>query len=130
MLDNVGLLAPCESSMQLLLVFGLVLLGACGTLLLKLGAGKVVYSEGIWVMLSTMLRNPALVIGMIMQMIPLVGWVVLLKYMPLTKLQPMIALTYVITPALAVLFLGEHMGALRAAGIGLIVVGVLLVSAS
>lgn len=68
--------------------------------------------------------------GFILQMIPLVSWVVLLKYMPLTKLQPMIALTYVVTPVLAVLFLGEHVGTLRMAGIGLIVLGVVLVSAS
>lgn len=116
--------------MQLLIVFGLVILGACGTVLLKVGAERVVYSDGLWALLSSALKNPALVAGFTMQMIPLVAWVVLLKYMPLTKLQPMIALTYVVTPVLAVLFLGEQVGALRATGIGLIVVGVVLVSAS
>ncbi len=116
--------------MQLLLVFGLVILGACGTLLLKIGAGRVVYADGIAPMLMSALKNPPLVAGFTLQMIPLVAWVVLLKYMPLTKLQPMIALTYVVTPVLAVLFLGEQVGALRATGIGLIVVGVVLVSAS
>ena len=116
--------------MQLLIVFGLVILGACGTVLLKVGAGRVTYSEGVGVLLLTALRNPPLVAGFIMQMIPLVSWVVLLKFMPLTKLQPMIALTYVVTPVLAVLFLGEHVGPLRMTGIGLIVLGVLLVSAS
>lgn len=116
--------------MQLLIVAGLVILGAFGTLLLKIGSVRVVYSDGLMPMLNSALRNPPLVIGMIMQMIPLVSWVVLLKFMPLTKLQPMIALTYVITPVLAVLFLGEQVSALRAAGIALIVVGVVLVSAS
>lgn len=115
--------------MQLLIVFGLVILGACGTVLLKVGAGRVTYSDGILPMLTSAFNLP-LVTGFILQMIPLVSWVVLLKYMPLTKLQPMIALTYVVTPVLAVLFLGEHIGLLRMAGIGLIVLGVLLVSAS
>jgi drug/metabolite transporter (DMT)-like permease len=112
------------------LVLFLVGLGACGTILLKVGAERVVYSDGIAILVATALKNPHLVIGFILQMIPLVSWVVLLKYMPLTKLQPMIALTYVVTPVLAVIFLGEHIGPLRMAGIGLIVAGVLLVSAS
>ena len=116
--------------MQLLFVFGLVLLGACATVLLKVGAERVTYADGIVPMLWSALRNVPLVTGFTLQMIPLVAWVVLLKYMPLTKLQPMIALTYVVTPVLAVLFLGEQVGPLRAAGIGLIVVGVVLVSAS
>ncbi|TMN19312.1 EamA family transporter [Pseudoxanthomonas sp. X-1] len=116
--------------MQTLLVFALVLLGACGTVLLKAGAGRVIYSEGLAVALKTILTNPALLLGMVMQIIPLVSWVVLLKFMPLTKLQPMIALTYVVTPVLAVLFLGEHISQLRMIGIGLIVLGVILVSAS
>jgi len=116
--------------MQLLLVFGLVLLGACGTVLLKVGAERVIYSQGFGTLVGTMLHNPPLVGGMVMQVIPLVAWVVLLKFMPLTKLQPMIALTYAITPMLAVFLLGEQVGALRAAGIGLIVFGVVLVSVS
>ncbi|WP_369934235.1 EamA family transporter [Xanthomonas tesorieronis] len=116
--------------MIFLLVFFLVGLGACGTILLKIGAERVVYSDGMVVLLATALKNPSLVAGMIMQMIPLVSWVVLLKFMPLTKLQPMIALTYVVTPVMAVLFLGEHIGPLRASGIALIVLGVVLVSAS
>jgi drug/metabolite transporter (DMT)-like permease len=116
--------------MQLTIVIGLVILGAFGTLLLKIGAGRVIYSEGLGPLFDSAVRNPPLVIGMIMQVIPLVSWVVLLKVMPLTKLQPMIALTYVITPILAVVFLGESVGGLRIAGISLIVVGVMLVSAS
>lgn len=116
--------------MQLLLVFGLVLLGACGTVLLKVGAERVTYADGLMPMLLSVVKNAPLVSGFILQMIPLVSWVVLLKFMPLTKLQPMIALTYVVTPVLAVLFLGEQVGPLRMAGIGLIVLGVVLVSAS
>lgn len=112
------------------LVLALVALGATGTILLKVGAERVVYSDGLNHLVLSALKNPPLVSGFILQMIPLVAWVVLLKYMPLTKLQPMIALTYVVTPILAVVFLGEQVGALRAAGIGLIVLGVVLVSAS
>lgn len=116
--------------MLYVIVVIMVGLGACGTLLLKIGAEKVVYSEGATVLARTILSNPALLIGMVMQVIPLVSWVVLLKFMPLTKLQPMIALTYVITPLLAIMFLGEHVSGLRAAGIAMIVVGVVLVGMS
>lgn len=115
--------------MIILIILMLVTLGAFGTLLLKIGAEKVVYTEGVVVLLQTAL-SPALVVGMVLQLIPLVSWVVLLKFMPLTKLQPMIALTYVVTPVLAVMFLGEHVSSLRMAGIGLIVIGVVLVGAS
>ena len=116
--------------MQSLIVVFLVILGAFGTLFLKIGAVNVVYSSGLRALLRSSIFNLPLVIGMLMQIIPLVSWVVLLKYMPMTKLQPMIALTYVITPLLAVMFLGEEVSVFRALGIGLIVVGVALVSIS
>lgn len=116
--------------MLYLLVVFMVALGAFGTLLLKIGAEKVIYTEGALVLIRTVAGNPILLVGMVMQVIPLVSWVVLLKFMPLTKLQPMIALTYVITPLLAVVFLGEHVGGLRAAGIAMIVIGVVLVGMS
>lgn len=112
------------------IVIVLVALGACGTVLLKIGAGRVAYDEGWFSLFRSSLFNLPLVVGMVLQLIPLVSWVVLLKFMPLTKLQPMIALTYVVTPVLAVIFLGEHVGLLRGCGIALIVVGVVLVAAS
>ncbi len=116
--------------MQMLLVFLFVTIGAVGTLLLKMGAERVVYTEGFSRILQSTLFNAPLLTGFLMQMIPLVAWVVLLKFMPLTKLQPMIALTYVVTPVLAVIFLGEQVEGLRLAGISLIVIGVVLVGMS
>lgn len=113
-----------------LIVVLMVALGACGTLLLKVGADQVIYTGGWAILLKTTLGNTPLVVGMVLQLIPLVSWVVLLKFMPLTKLQPMIALTYVITPFMAVIFLGESVNGLRAAGIALVVIGVVLVGAS
>lgn len=113
--------------MQILIVTLLVLVGAVGTLLMKIGAEKVVYGEGWGVMFRSATVNSALLGGIVLQLIPLAGWTVLLKTMPLTKLQPMIALTYVVTPVLAVLVLGEVVPAQRMMGILLIVVGVILV---
>lgn len=116
--------------MQMLIVLCLVVIGAIGTVLMKVGAEKVVYDRGAMGALYSAVANPHLVGGIALQLVPLLGWTILLKTMPLTKLQPMVALTYVVTPVLAVLLLGESLPSLRLAGIGLIVVGVILVSMS
>lgn len=116
--------------MQFLIVFLLVLVGACGTVLMKVGAERVIYERNVMVVVSSVISNVPLIAGVALQLVPLAGWTVMLKTMPLSKLQPMIALTYVITPLFAVLFLGEHVPMGRMMGIGLIVIGVLLVGAS
>lgn len=113
--------------MQFLAVLLLVAVGAVGTLLMKVGAERVVYGEGSAALLRSLVMNAPLLCGIVLQLIPLAGWTVLLKTMPLTKLQPMIALTYVVTPVLAVLVLGEVLPAQRVLGIVLIVAGVILV---
>lgn len=116
--------------MQIIIVVCLVFIGAIGTLLLKIGASDLSYGQGLFKTLLSVLKSPPLLCGVGLQFIPLTGWIVLLKTMPLTKLQPMIALTYVVTPLLAVLVLGEHLTLMRLLGIGIIVVGVALVSMS
>lgn len=116
--------------MQIMAVLLLVLIGAVGTVLMKVGAEKVAYDRGVAGVIQSVSTNAHLLVGIALQLVPLAGWTVLLKTMPLTKLQPMIALTYVVTPALAVLLLGEHMSMERIAGIGLIVAGVVLVGMS
>lgn len=113
--------------MQFMAVLLLVAVGAVGTLLMKVGAERVVYGEGSAALLRSLIMNAPLLGGIVLQLIPLAGWTVLLKTMPLTKLQPMIALTYVVTPVLAVLVLGEVLPAQRVLGIVLIVAGVILV---
>lgn len=113
--------------MQFLSVFLLVLVGACGTVLMKVGAERVVYERNFSAVFMSLATNWALIAGIGLQLVPLVGWTVMLKTMPLSKLQPMIALTYVVTPLFAVLFLGESVPLGRMLGIGLIVAGVVLV---
>lgn len=116
--------------MQTLAIILLVLIGAVGTVLMKVGAEKIPYDRGVAGVLQSLCQNWYLLVGIVLQLVPLAGWTVLLKSMPLTKLQPMIALTYVVTPLLAVLLLGETMTPNRVAGIGLIVAGVVLVGMS
>lgn len=116
--------------MQLLVVFLFVVIGACGTVLMKVGAERVVHERNFFAVAGSLVTNWPLLCGIALQLVPLAGWTFLLKTMPLSKLQPMIALTYVITPLFAVLFLGEHIPMGRMLGIGLIVTGVLLVGAS
>ncbi|MDR0183632.1 EamA family transporter [Lysobacter arvi] len=116
--------------MQLLVVLLFVVVGACGTVLMKVGAERVVHERNLVAVAGSLINNWPLLCGIGLQLIPLAGWTFLLKTMPLSKLQPMIALTYVITPLFAVLFLGEHIPSGRMLGIGLIVMGVILVGVS
>jgi drug/metabolite transporter (DMT)-like permease len=113
--------------MQTIVIVLLVMVGAVGTLLMKIGAERVVYGEGSAALLRSLAMNSALLGGVALQFVPLAGWTVLLKTMPLTKLQPMIALTYVVTPVLAVIVLGESLSIQRMVGIAFIVIGVALV---
>ncbi|MGV8864885.1 MAG: hypothetical protein ACOH2R_24820 [Pseudomonas sp.] len=116
--------------MQILAIILLVLVGAVGTVLMKVGAEKMVYGSGVAAGVRSALTNVHLLVGIGLQLVPLAGWTVLLKTMPLTKLQPMIALTYVVTPVLAIWLLGESMPMERVAGVALITVGVVLVGIS
>ncbi|HKU17244.1 MAG TPA: SMR family transporter [Steroidobacteraceae bacterium] len=60
----------------------------------------------------------------------LIVWVVGLSRVPVSQAYPVLSVGYVLTALLAWLTLGESVGAVRWAGIGLIMAGVLLVSRS
>jgi len=115
---------------ELIAVIVLVVVGAFGTILMKIGAAQLVLDRGLQPLLLSAATNLPLIAGIGIQFVPLAGWTILLKTMPLTKLQPMIALTYVVTPVLPYLLLGEPMTALGIGGILLIGLGVILVAGS
>ncbi len=61
---------------------------------------------------------------------PILLWTYLLKYIELTKLQPLLSVVYVYTILLSMMFLGESPSAIRLFGISMIIAGVVFVGRS
>jgi drug/metabolite transporter (DMT)-like permease len=113
----------------LLFVFFGALLSAAGGILLKLGAVQLPPMHTAIDLLSIFL-NWRIMAGLSLYFIPAVIWILLLRKVELSLLQPLMSMVYVVTPFLAAYYLGEHVSALRWGGIGVIVIGVVLVSRS
>lgn len=115
---------------QLAAVLLCVALGAIGGVLLKAGAAYVAYDSGALTAFRQAITEPLLLGGVLLYAVPLVAYIVLLKTVPLSVLQPVLALTYVVTPLLAMLVTDETVPAQRWVGIGVIVLGVAVVAQS
>ena len=116
--------------LQLFLVLVGVAFGAAGAVCLKVGAVGIEYRGSYLDAIWQMALNPFVVGGFVLYVIPSLIWVVLLKSMPLSLLQPLLAMTYVVTPLMAMLFLSEPISPVRWLGIAVIVVGVCIVARS
>lgn len=113
----------------LFLVFLGALLSAIGGIFLKLGAMRLPPIDGV-LDLFTIFLNWRIMSGLALYFIPAVIWILLLRKVELSLLQPLMSIVYVMTPLLAIYFLNEHVSTLRWAGIGVIVVGVFMISRS
>ncbi|HRI36184.1 MAG TPA: EamA family transporter [bacterium] len=106
-----------------------ILLGAIGAILLKIGSSSVRSIEptisSVW---QHVVLNPWLMGGIMCYLLPTAIWIYLLSRVPLSQLQPMLALTYVVTPLLALLVLSEHIPLTRWIGIGVIIAGIVIVT--
>lgn len=110
-----------------------ILFGAIGALLMKVGAGHIgeVQLNGLSAVLSyagKMFTSPVILGGMSLYFLSAAMWLYLLTKLDLSVVQPILALTYVVTPILAILFLHESVPALRWVGIVVIIAGVLIVA--
>lgn len=76
------------------------------------------------------LKSPDFWFGGGCYVFPILLWTYLLKYMELTKLQPLLAIVYIYTILLSILFLGEIPSISRIFGIAMIIAGVILVGKS
>jgi multidrug transporter EmrE-like cation transporter len=117
-----------------LLVFSCTVIGAVAQMLIKKGAGQL----GVHVTLRQVLRDPVLVlqygfyivanpqlfVGYAMYGINTVLMAYALKGRELSRLYPIIALTYVWVTLLSVVLLNEHVNFFRTLGIAMIVIGV------
>ena len=115
----------------LLIVLG-VLLGSIGSLFMKSGAAKLPqeWDGGLWGFFFRVVESPLIVAGVVLYAIPAAIWIWLLRIMPLTVVQPALALTYVVSAVFAMFFLNESVPFIRWVGIAVIVFGVVLVGRS
>jgi len=110
-----------------------ILCGSFGGILMKMGATNIGHAEihsasqlaDYLFKLFTSLQS---LIGMSLYFLSAVTWAYLLTKLDLSFVQPILALTYVITPILAILILGEHVALMRWAGILIIIIGVVIVA--
>jgi len=113
----------------LLILFGSTLT-AFGGIWLKRGASAVVLDQGLWPMARTAAFNLQLLFGLVCYILPIGIWIYLLRAHDLSKIQPLLAVVYVITPIFAIFFLQESVSLMRWGGIFFIIIGVALVSQS
>lgn len=111
----------------MLLLVG-VLMSAAGGLFLKIGAIQIQYDQGLIEIFRQVVFNWKIITGVLMYFIPVLIWIFLLKKVELSFLQPLFSMVYVITPALAIIFLNENVTTVRWMGIGVILIGVIIVA--
>ncbi len=111
------------------IVFFGALLSAAGGIFLKLGAMRLPPIHSALDLMGILL-NWRIVIGLALYFIPAMIWILLLRKVDLSLLQPLMSMVYVVTPLLAIYVFNEHVSALRWAGIGVIVIGVVMISRS
>ena len=124
-------------AINLLLILADVLVSVAGQLMLKKGMTEVgridvdFFSQplvGLWKMFTT---TPLVIVGLGLYAIGAVIWMIVLSRVNLSYAYPMIALTYVLVPLAAWLFLNEPaIPPIRWVGMGVIIAGVVLVAQS
>lgn len=102
--------------------------GALGALFFKAGSGQVTWSSDWIETFLSLVTNWKIWLGILLYFIPLIFWIYLLKKYPVSFVQPILSLTYVVTPILAIIFLNEVVTAWRWFGIIVIIIGVTIVS--
>jgi drug/metabolite transporter (DMT)-like permease len=120
---------------SLLLIVFAIGCGISGQLSLKLGMdqngriGADALSQPVH-LAAQVLSSPLVLGGLALYALGAVAWVTVLSRVPLSLAYPNLALSYAFTPVLAWLLLGESVSSLRWLGIGVICLGVLIVSRS
>jgi multidrug transporter EmrE-like cation transporter len=122
------------SPKSMILVLVAVLLGVLGQLLLKMGmtqVGTLEFGGGLAGLIQIGIRvfsNLKVLGGFAAYGISSLFWIVVLSKLNLSLAYPMLALNYVLVPLTAWLFLGEQVPGLRWLGMGVIIIGVVIIS--
>lgn len=117
-----------------LFLFG-ILIGSFGGILMKMGATRIGHVEihslvQLAEYLFKLFTNVQSLSGVFLYFLSAVIWSYLLTKLDISFVQPILALTYVVTPILAIFFLSEHVSVMRWAGIAVIIAGVFIVARS
>lgn len=115
------------------LIFFSIICSVGGQLALKAGMTQVgrLGADALVQPVATALRvggHPFILGGLALYGVGAVSWITVLSRIPLSLAYPIVALSYALTPLLAWVLLGESMPTLRWLGIGIIGIGVLVVS--
>ena len=115
--------------MYIIILFAIgIFLGSTGAILFKVG-GR--YLPEFSISLNYFFHffmNVYIFVGFLLYFIPAVIWVYVLTKYPVAFVQPILSLTYVVTPIMAMIFIGESVPLFRWFGIVIIIVGVSIVS--
>jgi len=121
---------------SMILILVAVLLGVLGQLLLKMGMTQVGSLEskgglgGLVQMGVQVFSNLKVLGGFAAYGFSSLFWIVVLSKIDLSLAYPMLALNYVLVPLTAWLFLNEQVPPLRWLGIGVVILGVVVISRS
>ena len=117
-----------------LLILSAVLLGTLAQLLLKAGTnavGPFAFSgENVWPIGWQLATQPLILGGILSYALSLIVWILALSRVEVSVAYPMVSIGYVLTAIVAWQLLGESVSTMRFAGIGVIVVGVVMVARS
>lgn len=121
--------------MNILLFIMGIAFGSFGGILMKSASSSMPALEinGIHQVLHFFLKmftNPVMLSGVTLYFLSTLIWMYLLTKLPISFVQPILALTYVITPILAIIFLNESVPQARWFGILIILIGVFVVAKS
>lgn len=110
-----------------------IIMGSVGGILTKLGANTMgaIEISGLSSLMDfavKIITNWKIVLGLALYFLSAVVWTYLLTKLELSYVQPILALTYVVTPILAMIFIGEKVPIARWIGIIIIIFGVYIVS--
>ena len=108
-------------------------MGAFGGILMKIGAGQIGHQEihtfaQLFHYLFRLFTNLPSLSGVALYFFSAVVWAYLLTKLSISLVQPILALTYVLTPILAIVLLHESVPAARWVGILVIIGGVFIVA--
>jgi multidrug transporter EmrE-like cation transporter len=111
-----------------------VLLNAAAQLLLKAGTNAIGHFDfslaNAWPVGLRIAREPHILGGLLCYAVSVVVWIMALSRVEVSVAYPMLSLGYVVNAIAAYYLFGEAVGGMRLAGIGVIIVGVLLVARS
>lgn len=105
-----------------------IILGSLGQFGLKVGANQVKTEKGLVAALLSLVLNPNIILSLICFAASMVIWVFVLRKLELSVAYPMVSMGYIITMALAFLYLNEPLRLTKLLGAALIISGVLVIN--